>query len=213
MNKAWIALVAAVAAGCATIEDRPPGKDAAAAWQQRQVKLAALDRWQVRGRMSARTPDEGWQASMLWVRHSDRHTIDLWGPLGRGHLRLSQDSSGARLRDAQNNIYSARDGKHLLFDITGWWLPLDSLNYWVLGMPVPATPNVQALDDSGRLKRLQQLGWDIDFLQYRRHGDYELPSKLFIRRRLNAAEVRDPDADRLTLEVRLVIERWTVQPS
>ncbi|MDX1488797.1 MAG: lipoprotein insertase outer membrane protein LolB [Acidiferrobacterales bacterium] len=213
MSKPWIALAVIMTAGCATIEDRPPSEDVAAAWQQRQIRLAALDHWQIRGRMSARTPDEGWTASMLWVRQNDRHAIDLWGPLGRGHMRLSQDPSGAQLRDARNNTYWARDGKQLLFDITGWWLPLDSLNYWVLGMPVPAAPNVQTLDELGRLKRLRQLGWDIDFQQYRRHGDYDLPSKLFIRRRLNAAEVSNPDVDRLTLEVRLVIERWTMQPS
>lgn len=213
MRNPWIALAAVVVAGCATIDDRPPTQDVTAAWQQRQVELAALNHWQIRGRLSARTEDEGWHASLLWMRDNDRHAIDLWGPLGRGHVRLNQDPSGAQLRDAQNNTYWAKDGKRLLFDITGWWLPLDSLNYWVLGVPVPAEPNVQSLDASGRLKRLRQLGWDIDFVQYRRQGNYDLPSKLFIRRKLDVTEGVQPDADPPTLEVRLFIERWTMQPS
>lgn len=204
-----------LAVGCATVGDRPALDDAAAVWQARQARLTPLKSWNIQGRLSARTPTEGWHASLRWVRNDQRHHIDLWGPLGRGHLRLTQDRYGARLRDADHNTYWAESGQQLLFDTTGWWLPLDGLNYWVLGLPVPETPAEHALDQQGRLKSLNQLGWQINFLRYRRHGAYEFPSKLFIRRRLgNPGTVAfdDETLNEPILEVRLVIERWTITP-
>ena len=209
MKKSLVVLLVAMLAGCATVGDHPAAKDPQAAWRERQAQLLLLKDWRIQGRVSARTPDDGWQASLRWTRDDARHEIDLWGPLGRGHVRLSQDSSGAELRDADDHSYWAKDGEQLLFDRTGWWLPLDGLNYWVLGVPIPTAPNTHTLDQWGRLKRLRQLGWDIDFLQYRRQGNYELPSKLFIRR--NADTVAQSDAAPL-LEVRLAIERWTITP-
>lgn len=202
-----------MAAGCATVADRRPLEDAASAWQARQLRLASLKVWDIQGRMSARTPDQGWHASLRWVRDNERHNIDLWGPLGRGHLRLIQDRFGATLRDADQNTYWAENGQQLLFETTGWWLPLDGLNYWVLGVPIPEIPGQHALDESGRLKTLQQLGWDIRFLRYKRTGAYEFPSKLFIRRRAYEGDRSSVDDENpAILEVRLVIERWTLKP-
>jgi outer membrane lipoprotein LolB len=213
VKKSLVALLVAMLAGCATVGDHPAVKDPAAAWRQRQAQLLPLKDWRIQGRVSAHTPDDGWQASLRWVRNDQRHEIDLWGPLGRGHVRLSQDSSGAELRDAADNSYRAKDGEQLLFDQTGWWLPLDGLNFWVLGVPVPTAPDAHTLDQWGRLKRLQQLGWDIDFLQYRRQGNYDLPSKLFIRRKAgDSARSVTQSADGPPLEVRLAIERWTIAP-
>ncbi len=210
-----VALVAAVATGCAAVTERPPLEDPTAAWRARQSRLISLNSWEIQGRISARSSTEGWQATVRWVRDGDRHDIELGGPLGRGHVRLMQDRFGARLRDANNQTYWAATSQQLLFDTTGWRLPLDGLNYWVLGLPVPDTPGTQALDRSGRLKSLDQLGWQVRFLRYRRHGGYEFPSKLFIRRQVNGTDAQPPDegdSHGPLLEVRLVIERWSPVP-
>ena len=59
------------------------------------------------------------------------------------------------------------------------------------------------------MARLDQQRWRIEFLDYVRHGDLELPSRLFARR------APDPgNADnglRETIEVRLAIEHWTLK--
>jgi outer membrane lipoprotein LolB len=215
VKRLFVVLVVVLAAGCATVERRLPLEDATAAWELRQSRLNTVKVWDIQGRLSARTPHEGWQASLRWVRDHERHHIDLWGPLGRGHVRLIQDHSGATLQDADLNTYWAENGQQLLFETTGYWLPLDGLNYWVLGVPVPELAGQHALDESGRLRTLQQLGWDIRFLRYKRAGVHEFPSKVFIRRQLNErghALGRDGNSNAPTLEVRLVIERWTLNP-
>jgi outer membrane lipoprotein LolB len=156
-----------------------------------------------------RAADQGGHATLNWKRDGERHRMDFTGPLGRGHLRLTQDSQGAELRDADKRVWRAADAGRLLYRATGWIVPLDGMNYWVLGLPAPGPAPERQLDEQGRLKRLTQSGWDIQFLEYTRHGAFDLPSKMYIARQDRHAEA-SPDAGE-TLEVRLSIEHWTLQ--
>lgn len=216
MNKVVLALAAALVAGCTIVADRPALEDPSATWRSRQSQLVLLDSWNVQGRVSARSLNEGWQASLRWTRNERRHEIDLWGPLGRGHVRLTLDDSGAELRDSDQSTYYADDAQQLLFETTGWWLPLDGLNYWILGVPMPDTPSEHVLDESGRLMTLKQQGWNIRFVRYRRFGRFEFPEKLFIKREkadnVVVLESREYEREVPTLEVRLVVEKWMLEP-
>jgi outer membrane lipoprotein LolB len=209
-------------AGCASLP--PPVADSERLWQERRQKLAPLIDWEIRGRMALRTDTEGWHATIVWVRADDRHRIDLSGPLGRGHLRLSRDREGAELEDTDGNVMRAERGEDLLVQATGYRVPLEGLDFWVRGLPLPGRALELELDPRGRLRGLKQDGWDIEYLAYANHGDYELPSKLFLRRRQVAAEndvpgrasaagggatgVGEHNGD---VEVRLVIERWGIK--
>lgn len=198
----------ALVAGCATAPSLPPVENPAATWQARQTELRPITAWKIQGRLAMRTAEEGWQASLNWVREGERHRIDLTGPLGRGHLRLTRDDHGAELRDADQHVWRAENLEQLLYRTTGWHVPLDGLNYWVLGLPLPNTVASQELDPQGRLKMLAQSGWDIRFLEYTRYGSLDLPSKLFIKRQGRGTNTNSAGDD--TIEVRLVIERWAL---
>ncbi len=200
--------LAALVAGCATAPLIPPVENPAATWQLRQAQLRPITAWNIQGRLAMRTAEEGWQASLDWMREGGRHRIDLTGPLGRGHLRLTRDEQGAELRDADQHRWRAENPEQLLYRVTGWQVPLDGLNYWVLGLPWPGSAADQELDPQGRLKSLVQSGWDVRFMEYTRYGSLELPSKLFIKR--HDGGMNDGPANHATLEVRLVIERWTL---
>jgi outer membrane lipoprotein LolB len=191
-------------AGCASLP--PPVKDPQAAWAARVRELAPLQSWELHGRVALRARDEGWHASVVWIRRPESHEIDLSGPLGSGHVRLSANQDGAQLRDSSNHVLRAANAEALLRRATGWDLPVGGLDYWVLGLPAPGIPESQVLDPWGRLKTLRQSGWDIEFLSYDNDGALELPSKLFLRRQQVAAA----DASG-TLEVRLVIDKWVLQ--
>jgi outer membrane lipoprotein LolB len=158
--------------------------------------------------MALRADSEGWQASVVWRRHDERHQIDLNGPLGRGHVRLTRDRDGAVLRDADQNEHRNANAEELLLRATGYRLPLDGLDYWVRGLPAPGSDAERELDAWGRLTRLRQLGWDIEFLEYDEHAGLDLPSKLFARRLAGAGSLARADE---SFEVRLVIERWTLK--
>ncbi len=178
--------------------------DVQAAWEARQLSLAQVNAWDLHGRLALRTANEGFQASLHWLRKQDVHRIELAGPLGGGRVRLTQDKSGAELRDASDKSYRDVSVQRLLARTTGWDVPLEGLNYWALGLPAPGVVTRSELDEWGRLKLLEQRGWEIRFLEYVAQGAVELPSKIFIKRKSVS------DANSATLEVRLVIETWTL---
>ena len=198
-----LVLFAALLTSCAALPERPPVADSQAAWQTRQTALARVHAWEIRGRLALRSAEEGFQASLHWIREQETHRIDLTGPLGGGRVRLTQDKNGAELRDASDKLYRDSSVQQLLARTTGWDVPLEGLNYWVLGLPAPEAITQSELDEWGRLKTLEQHGWEIRFLEYVGHDVYELPSRVFIKRKSDAASDT-------TLEVRLVIEKWTL---
>jgi outer membrane lipoprotein LolB len=196
-------LLAAFIAGCAAVPERAPLDDPRGAWRARQAALASVDAWEIRGRLALRTADDGFQASLQWRREAERHRIELAGPLGGGRVRLTQDEQGAELRDAKDKVYRDRSLQRLLLRATGWQLPLDGLNYWVLGLPAPTPVTSSDIDAWGRLAVLEQQGWEIRFLDYAHYGAHELPSRVFVKRKTQTAAGA-------TLDVRLVIETWTI---
>ena len=210
----WLAALLLVAlSGCAALPERPPVGDRDAAWSARARELGPLESWEIRGRIALRTADDGWQASLSWLRAADRHDIDLVGPLGSGHVRLRQDAKGAELRDSSQQVIRDSSAENLLLRATGWQLPVNGLSYWVRGLPAPGAASARELDEWGRLRILRQLGWQVEFLDYDRLDSLDLPSKLFIKRtdaanrdRGDTAGPGDP-----TLEVRVVIDRWLLK--
>jgi outer membrane lipoprotein LolB len=198
-------------AACVSLPEGPPAADPALAWKVRQQTLLPLIIWEIRGRVALQTAQEGWHAALHWSRVGDRHDIDLSGPLGSGRMRLSQDRFGAQLRDSDQHTYYAENAQKLLYRVTGWDMPFEGLNYWVLGLPAPGAIGRERLDPWGRLEQLEQFGWNIQFLEYLHEGEYEVPGKLFIKRDVDNNKPKF-DSDDLslhpTLELRLVIQSW-----
>ena len=93
-------------------------------------------------------------------------------------------------------------------------MPLAGLHYWILGIPVPAAAERHTLDEWGRLKSLSQSGWDIRFLDYARYDGEELPRRLVLRLLPEATPGGSMSADPMqqtpVLELRLVVEHWTL---
>jgi outer membrane lipoprotein LolB len=188
---------------CASLPERPPVANPAAVWEVRQMRLAHVNGWDLRGRLALRTDDEGANASLRWVRSRERYRMNLVGPFGGGRVSLTYDGRGAELRDADGNTHWGASMQKLLLRETGWHLPIEGLHYWILGLPDPQAKAHRTLDQWGRLESLQQLGWNIRFVEYTRAGSYELPRRVFIRH-----EPTGP-AD-VEIEARLVVENWKI---
>ncbi len=214
--RSWrlLSLPALLLAGCATVTPPVPAENPLLAWRAREQELSALNTWDVSGRLALHTANDGGTVGLRWVRRKDHYTIDLSGPLGRGMVRLKQDPQGASLEDAERHVYRAANAEKLLLETTGWRIPLDGLGYWIRGLPVPQVPEQQQLDDRGRLRSLNQLGWHIRFIAYAKFGRYNLPSHMI----LTLAEPSDAHdfsaspsiASNTAVEARLVIERWAL---
>lgn len=166
--------------GCAGLAPREP------------AAVPAADAWALEGRIALRLEDEGWHASVLWEQRAERYHIRLQGPLGQGALELTGGPAGVVLERADGRISQARDPDILLYQETGWQLPVSGLRYWVRGRPLPELEARSRRDDQGRLVELHQAGWDIRYTDFFDTG--ALPRRI----ELVNGEVR----------VRLVIDAW-----
>jgi outer membrane lipoprotein LolB len=154
--------------------------------------------WQLDGRIALTHGEQGWHASLLWLERADGYQLKLSGPLGQGGFQLAGDENGVVLVDAEGHSSYARDGDALLVQTTGWHLPVEGMRYWVRGLPVPDVEARSVYDESGRLSRLEQSGWIINYQRYQLVEDVAVPSKMQL--------------ERDDVSVRLVIKQWQLGP-
>ncbi len=141
-------------------------------------------------RFAVRYGSESATGGVQW-RHSDAaDDLLITNPLGQGVARITRSGEQFELETSNGERHQAPDAESLTQQVLGWSLPLRGLPQWVLARPRAGEPAEIARGDDGRVKSLNQDGWQIDYEQYA--GDR--PS------RLNLA--------REDLRIRLVIESW-----
>jgi outer membrane lipoprotein LolB len=178
----FLLLPLCLVAACAT---RPVLTAAARSelWQQHQLAMAALDKWEARGRVAVRVENKGWTAGLRWQQQGGSYSARVTGPLGRGLYELSSDGGNVQLRTQDNRLLYAPDAESLMQQNLGWSIPVSGFIYWIRGLPAPdSRPADMTLDEGGRLRSLEQDGWRISYDGYLPRGGYELPQKITLTR-------------------------------
>ena len=109
-------------------------------------------------------------------------------------MRIQGDGEGVVITDRDGAVTVLRDVETELYYRYGWTIPVESLRYWVLGIPDPRVPAETEFDETDRLKRLEQRDWGVDFDRYREAGGQQMPAGLV--------------AASSETTVRLVIDKW-----
>jgi outer membrane lipoprotein LolB len=161
-------------------------------------RLAALDQlgdWALQGRLALKGARASASGSVQWWQGKEGFDLRLHGAFGRGALRLTENTAGARLERADQAPIEASSAAVLIADaLPDTPLPLQSLRYWVTGRPAPGKVDAQQLDADNRLALLRQDGWEIRYLEYQPVPPWALPSKL--------------QASKGDIELRLAVKQW-----
>ncbi|MDR3395034.1 MAG: lipoprotein insertase outer membrane protein LolB [Parasulfuritortus sp.] len=160
------------------------------------VKPAA--QFHLSGRMSVRTPDQTFSGTVSWTRAAGEDTLLLSGPVGQGAAEIHRQDGQVALKLADGSQISDASDERLMERALGVRLPLDGLLYWLSGQPRPGVTFKAGLDQDGRIERLDQDGWHIEYSQFRRDGEHWRPGRIFANR-----------GD--TLEFRFALDRWEVR--
>lgn len=184
--------------GCSTTPPHKfvaePGKK----WEQRKAEISQIKDWSFDGRVSIVNSHESWQLNMQWQHHSGEYRLDLSGPFGSGHAQLRGSNDGVVLTDSDQNNFYANNPDHLLQEVTGVRMPVESLLYWMRGIPNWNIKKQQEkIDAFGRLLEIKQNGWRVRFKQYTQVEKHELPEKIFI--------------DGHDLNVKIFVEDWNLK--
>jgi outer membrane lipoprotein LolB len=196
----WVILFTAVLASCATVPGgpQPPRISADAVWSERRLHLQEMQSWDFSGRISVTGPDGSWNARIHWTQQGDAYDIYFMSLFGQRVARLEGDRSGVVLQLPEKEPLRALTAEELLASSFGWSAPVDALRYWILGTPQPGSAAETRLDERGRLLRLDQDGWRIEYPQYSGVGGTvgDLPKKLML--------------DGSPLRIRLVVDAWGI---
>lgn len=161
-------------------------------WQQRENALSVLDTWQLEGRVALQSDEGSWSAGLQWKQRSNGYEIYLRGPLG-GTVLAIYHNAGQILLVNDGREFSADNAEQLIYQQTGWRIPVEGLRYWVMAMRHPQYPASEKFRYK-LLSRLEQSGWQIEYLEYQNISGYPLPRKM--------------EMHHHHLKVRLVLQKW-----
>lgn len=166
------------------------------AWSGRSVRLQEMQAWDFSGRISVSGPEGSWNARIQWTQQGDAYDIYFMTPFGQRIARLEGGQTGVVLQLPDKEPLRAATAEELLATTFGWSAPVQALRYWVLGAPRPRQVAASRLDERGRLLRLEQDGWRIDYPQYTAVGGAmgDLPRRLTL--------------EAPPLSIRLVVDSW-----
>lgn len=188
------ATVVVMLASCRTAPVRHEAPVSSQAWEARKPQLQARNQFELKGRVAVATGSDGFNARLRWTQSGKQTHMSLDGPLGAGGVQITSDGSAVSIVTSRGDRLENDAAKAELTSRLGFDPPIDSLRYWVLGVPEPGHPAQESLDPQQRLAALEQDGWQILYTDYMSVGGEWLPSKLTLQRQ--------------GIRVRLVVDGW-----
>lgn len=178
-NAALMVVILLGLSSCSSLDEKPTDQKLKPLdWQARQQLLSSLNDWQALGRIAMQTDDDAWSASIDWRQNEERYIIQLSGSFG-GHVMTIKGGPGyVVMLTSDGEKFIETDAGRLIERHTGWQMPIDGLRYWVLGLVDPDRPAQQVFDKQGRLSRLSQSGWVVQYKSYQLQGQVEMPRKI-----------------------------------
>ena len=179
-------------AGCRTL---PVVAPVAVPWEQRRPLLQARDHFELKGRVAIAVGDQGVNANLQWTQAGARTQVTLEGPLGVGAVRISAAGNDLSIVNADGQRLDSDAAHAELVARLGFDPPLQSLRYWIQGVPDPAAPATETPQPGQqRLAALAQAGWSILYTSYMAVGNEWLPARLTVQRD--------------SVRVRLLVDGW-----
>jgi outer membrane lipoprotein LolB len=202
MIKILLAVLTVMLSSCAVFVKTTSTPPDIKAWQQHLGQVKNINGWDIRGRVSIQTKDDGGPADLFWQQTDSKHfDIKLVAPFGAGTLHLQGQPTGVLLTTSDGEQIMAQTADDLIRQVQGWHFPVSGLRYWLLGTPAPSSKSeLVSWNEQGLLYVLHQDGWRIEMRKYKKVANKILPGKLFISR-LNEEEV----------DVRVIIREWNLK--
>lgn len=173
MIRALLLLLALHVSACSMLPEKPQVDFDVDA---NQARLLQQQQWQAKGRILIRQETESWHANLEWRHLSDYDRLIFSTALGgvvfvlesSDELVSVTDDSGVTEIGAQSEVLSKY----------GFVAPMESLGFWVRGMPNPDKPYRSLSREGALLTEFQQDGWQIQYDRYDRIDEFWLPHRV-----------------------------------
>lgn len=186
--------------GCATVKpvaEPPlpvPQGTPAELHRQHLEQLARIEQFFLHARIGIQANGKGSSGSTRWRHNHQGDDISMLSPVGGTVAKIITGPEGVTLTTNDGKVLRADNAESLTQQHLGWRLPLDGLPDWALGRPTRKLAEKVEWDSMGRITRLSQNGWEIEYTEYMEASGYRLPKKINLQSK--------------NLTLKLVIERW-----
>ncbi|NMT64105.1 outer membrane lipoprotein LolB [Marinobacter orientalis] len=188
MRSAAIALTfsALIMGGCTSLQvdplpegltEQPPS-----GWSEERARLQQFQQWELSGKLAVRQPsDSGTAVINYWKQDGEAYELALSSSfLGMGRTTLEGVPGFIELTLPGGDRYQSGDPEALIEAATGWQLPINSLTWWIRGLPGPDGDFRLFFDDQEQLAVIRQQGWEIRYDRWQPfiEGYPPLPARL-----------------------------------
>lgn len=154
------------------------------AWLNQQAVLKGIKQWGIKGKAAIRSEQGSGTVSLFWSHNQDNNALKIIAPFGRGTLNIKADAKQATLIDAQGKTHSAATMKGLVWLKTGFEIPFDDLQKWMLGIaPNPDSPSL-VISPQGQTMGFVHDGWIVRYIGFSQQtidGKSQLlPKKIYL---------------------------------
>lgn len=136
------------------------------------LPLYKLEKWTLEGRLSITGRNDSWTANLDWQHSQNKEQIKLSGPLGQGATLIQLTNGMVTIDRGDGKPQSSNQPEAFINQQLGMFVPVQSLRYWVIGLPEPNTDFVETATG------FKQGGWLIDYKEMQNVKANTLPYKL-----------------------------------
>jgi len=151
-------------------------------WAERTREIREFDHWVLSGKMAVKQPsDSGTAIINRWQQYGNQYQLSLSSSfLGMGATRIQGTPGFIELTLSNGDTYQSSNPERLLNQATGWQLPVESLVWWLRGLPAPKSDHRLLFDQRNRLAIMEQDGWEIRYDRWHTFiaGKPELPARI-----------------------------------
>ena len=192
----WFFII--VVSGCAT---RLPQPEGTVDLPEQLARLNKMDVWTISGKLAIKHPDQSLSANLRWQTQQQDFEFRLSNFLGMTLVDMQNSRDGAVL-EADGETYRDPSASLLLYQMTGWDIPVNQLLSWIKGVP-KATDSYQ-LDENGLVSMLKPAcqrcaGWIVNYSKYQQVDDVWLP---------HALTLTNPQQPEHLIKIR--IDKWKI---
>ncbi|MEO2280995.1 lipoprotein insertase outer membrane protein LolB [Pseudoalteromonas pernae] len=160
-------------------------------------QLQAVEKFSAEGKMAFISTQKRQSANFVWDQHASEYSLDLNTFIGTNVLRLKNEVSGVEL-EVDGKHYQGDDAQRLVYELTGWLLPLSQPDAWLLG-------KLETGSQVDELNRVVSTTWvSPDTRQWRiRYDEYRAEYGIWLPTRITL--------EHDSLKVKLMINQWQIK--
>ena len=188
-----------VMSACTTL---PDGPETAVNLPAQLQRLTTVQQWQIKGKMAIRNDKEAVSAHLNWKTDAPDFDFRLTNLLGITLAKLNVED-GLAVLEADDKRFEDTNPSRLIYQTTGWDIPVSRLLDWIKGLPLAGDDYV--LNEKQLLASLSPAclncgNWKVSYANYGEVNGIWLPHQLTLTQTNNS---------KMLIKIR--IDEWKIQ--